>query len=436
MISNDAILFEAATVMQLNPNIGSDPKESEHIISYLPLSHIAGQMVDIFAPLVVTAELKSSCCLHFADANALKGTLGDSLRRYRPTLFLGVPRVWEKVSEMMKAKAKGNSGIKLKLATWAKAKGLEKAMSAQLGGSGAIPPYYGVANAVIFKTVKKALGLDRCKFAMTGAAPITTDTLQYFGSLGLQINEVYGMSESCGATTFSVDATHKWGSCGFAMPGCEVKVDHSPSRGDAKDNGELCYRGRHIMMGYLKDKVKTDEAIDEDGWLHSGDLGKQDKFGMFYITGRIKELIVSAGGEKYPPIPCEDTMKKNCSGLANVMMVGDKRKYNVLLVTCKSKVDATSGVPLQELDGDACDVDPKCKTVAEAQKSKVWAEYIKKGIEKYNSQATSNAHKVQYHYILDEDFSVAKGQLTATLKLKRSVCMDMYKKEIDSMYKD
>ncbi len=139
------------------------------------------------------------------------------------------------------------------------------------------------------------------------------------------------------------------------------------------------------------------------------------------------------------------------------MMVGDKRKYNIVLVTCKCVVDK-DGNPTDKLDGDACDVDPACKTVGEAQKSAKWADYIKKGIKIYNDSATSNAHKVQYHTILDKDFSVNDGQLTATLKvsfidvnyqheylltvnelrhqLKRAVCNDMYKKEIDSLYKD
>jgi long-chain-fatty-acid--CoA ligase ACSBG len=128
-------------------------------------------------------------------------------------------------------------------------------------------------------------------------------------------------------------------------------------------------------------------------------------------------------------------MKKSCPGLSNVMMVGDKRKYNVLLVTCKVKVDK-DGNPTQELDGDACDVDKSCKTVSDAQNSKVWDAYIKKGMSEYNAAATSNAHKVQYHKMLSKDFSVNGGELTATLKLKRSVVDKLYEKEISSLYKD
>lgn len=126
-------------------------------------------------------------------------------------------------------------------------------------------------------------------------------------------------------------------------------------------------------------------------------------------------------------------MKKSCNGLANVMMVGDKRKFNVLLVTLKSKIDK-DGNPLEGLDGEALDVDPNCKTIGQAKTSKLWEEHIKKGMKVYNDSCPSNAHKVQYFAILDRDFSVNGGELTATLKLKRAVCMEIYKKEIDAMY--
>merc|ERR1711871_1501658 len=132
---------------------------------------------------------------------------------------------------------------------------------------------------------------------------------------------------------------NKWGSVGFAFPGLEIKVDHDLSRGDKAGEGELCFRGRNVMMGYLFNEKKTRSAIDAEGWLHSGDIGRVDADGMYYITGRIKELIITHGGENIAPVPIEDCIKVNCPALANVMMIGDKRKYNVCLVTLKSGVD-------------------------------------------------------------------------------------------------
>jgi long-chain-fatty-acid--CoA ligase ACSBG len=163
-------------------------------------------------------------------------------------------------------------GINLPLSS----QGLARAEQAQLTGNGSVPLLYPVAQKVVFSAIRAALGLDRMKFALTGAAPMTMQCLSYFESLGLHINEVYGMSESTGATTWSTNATNIWGSCGFCMPGLEVKVDHQKDRGDKPGEGEICFRGRHIMLGYLKEPAKTAEAIDECGWLHSGDIGRQD----------------------------------------------------------------------------------------------------------------------------------------------------------------
>ena len=177
----------------------------------------------------------------------------------------------------------------------------------EMGGSGAYPCCYGLAEKIVFSKVKANLGLDCCKFGFTGAAPIMVDTLAYFGQLGIQINEVYGMSECTGACTWSLDDTHKAGSCGFAMPGVEVAVLNSesgstvpPASGPTPseaEQGEICFRGRNIMMGYLANPAlgdahvqeimkKTREAIDEEGWLHSGDKGCVDDRGMIRITGR------------------------------------------------------------------------------------------------------------------------------------------------------
>lgn len=278
MITHDNIVYEAKVAVHLLPQMGATP---ECVLSYLPLSHVAGMMVDIVCPVVMTACRSSHCTVYFARSYDLKlATIGDRLRAVRPSMFLGVPRVWEKISEKMKSMVAKNplTGVKLKLALWAKKLGLEHQMNCQLGGSGSKGFGYPIAKKLILDTVKRKLGLDRCKFAFTGAAPITTETLSYFGALGIQINEVYGMSECCGATTWSTDEAHVWGSCGFCMPGMEVKVFKVDDRdlnkktecprakdmtkASEEEQGEICFRGRHIMAGYManpdlgKDHVK------------------------------------------------------------------------------------------------------------------------------------------------------------------------------------
>jgi long-chain-fatty-acid--CoA ligase ACSBG len=434
MISHDNILFEANSVMKLLPWVAANGRE-EHIISYLPLSHVAGNLVDILMPIICTALRSGTSTTHFARPTALKGTLGDTLRAVRPTMFLGVPRVWEKISEMMKKKGKANKGAKLALIKWAKAKGLVGALTAQVGGDNSKPWGYTLAKTLVFKKVRAQLGLDRCRFAFTGAAPITTETLGFFGALGLPICEVYGMSESCGATTWSTPECHKWGSVGFPLPGTEIKIDHDSSR-DKPGEGEICFRGRHIMQGYMNNEAKCKSAIDAEGWLHSGDVGRIDEEGLVYITGRIKELIITAGGENIAPVPIEDAIKANCPFISNIMMVGDKRKYNVALVTLKSVEDKETGGHKDELDGAAKDTFGDI-SVTEAMDKQEVLDAIQEGITKYNKSAlcVSNAQKIQYFKVLDKDFSVPGGDLTATLKLKRSVVAEKYADVIDSMYK-
>lgn len=449
MLSHDNISFNAQCVIQIIAsctNIGTE--REERMLSYLPLSHVAGLMLDIVAPIMLVYKGPGWGRIDFARPDALKGTLPDALKETRPTMFLGVPRVWEKIKEAMVQKVRANppKGMKASVANWAKGVGISNARNKQLGGSGSTPWGISLADKLVFSTVKDALGLDKCEFAFTGAAPITVDVLEFFGQLGVQINEVYGMSESTGATTWSSTTYHKWGSCGYEMPGVEVKIDHSKERGDKEGEGELCYRGRHIMKGYMANKnmgqahidlitKKNRAAIDDDGWLHSEDIGRKDENGMYYITGRIKELIIGAGGENIAPVPIEDKIKSYLPALANVMMVGDKRKFNTMLVTAKCKINAETGEPLDDLMGEALEVNPEVKTVKDAMNDEKWIKYVTEGITKYNNNdAVSRAQKIQKFKILPVDFSTVGGELTATLKLKRSVAQEKYMDLIDEMY--
>merc|ERR1712060_630644 len=242
------------------------------------------------------------------------------------------------------------------------------------------------------------------KFALTGAAPIRVDTLEYYGSLGIYINEVYGMSESTGVVTLSSDQAHQWGSCGWQLPGTEVKcfkVDSAdlnkktecppaPSLDSAEDEfmGEICFRGRCIMMGYLACKdmgdkhiaeiqKKTKDTIDKDGWLHSGDKGLKTKLGMYKITGRYKELIIGEGGENIAPVPIEDSVKGLCDAVGECMMIGDKRKYNVALITLKAKgangeVPGTDDLELSNTRSITLAGKSKSSKISEVMDDPVW----------------------------------------------------------------
>mmetsp|Transcript_12522 Transcript_12522/g.22105 ORF Transcript_12522/g.22105 Transcript_12522/m.22105 type:complete len:781 (+) Transcript_12522:52-2394(+) len=468
MISHDNILFEATCVLKIlrkHQGVGASSAE-ERILSYLPLSHVAGLMVDVVCPVIAAARSKSSVTVFFARPYDLKaGSIKDRLNVAKPTLFLGVPLVWEKIADRIRAIGAETTGAKKAVADWAKGLGLTYAKNCQLGGSGAQPFGYTLCNKLVLEKIKANLGLEECKFGFTGAAPIRVDTLEYFGSLGLSINEVYGMSECCGACTFSVDAAHEWGSCGWEIPGVEVKafivdpkdmnkkteVPAAPDLGNTDEafQGELCFRGRNIMMGYMAQpdlgqahvmeiNKKTAEAIDSEGWLHSGDKGMVTEAGLVKITGRYKELIIGEGGENIAPVPIEDQVKKACDGICEIMMVGDKRKYNVALVTLKAK-GANGEIPgSDDLDAGAARMNSGVTKISQAMDDKSIIELIQKAIETANANGKvcpNNAFKIQKFCILPTNFSEQEGELTPTKKLKRKNVETKYHDLIEKIYK-
>lgn len=393
--------------------------------------------------------------MHFARPYDLKaGTLGDRLRAVHPTLFLGVPRVWEKIQEKIMAKAAQNptTGIKNSLKLWALGLGLEHQVNCQLGGSGEYGTGYAIAEKLVLSKVKLLLGLDQCKFCFTGAAPIKTETLQFYGRLGLNINEVYGMSECTGATTWSTDLAHRWGSCGWAVPSTEVTVRSKSSNEEVLDGneGEICYRGRHIMMGYMANPdmgeqhvteiiAKNEGSIDGEGWLRSGDKGTRDQNGMIRITGRYKELIIGAGGENVAPIPVEDCLTELCPAISSCTMVGNKRPYCIALITLKAVGANNEVAGGDELDLEAADLGKQnnCTTISNAITNEKMQAAIEKFIDEVNKNKTvvpKPPSSIKRWTILPTNFSIAEGELTPTQKLKRSFVEKKYAHVIDAVY--
>jgi len=461
MITHDNMTFICTGVMGHSGGFGNTATE-ERIVSYLPLSHVAGMLLDICCPMTVGACKSGWVTTYFARVYDLKvGTLVERLRLVRPTLFLGVPRVWEKIAEKMKSMGANAKGLKASIGAFGKDKGLSAAKELQMGGSGKKPWGHGLADKLVLSKVSNNLGLDHVKLALTGAAPITRDTLEYFGMLGVQINECYGMSESTGATSWSSNEAHVWGSCGWAVPGSELKCFKIAEEGKelvecppAKDifnpteeeQGELCFRGRHIMAGYMANPAlgeahvaeiaaKNAEGIDKHGWCHSGDKGCIDARGMARVTGRYKELIITAGGENVAPVPIEDQLKATCDMISNIQMIGDKRKFNVALITLKCEGASGDLAGTNQLAGGAKHFDANIKTIQEACRSKKYMKAITDCITACNNDfVPSPPCKIQKFTILPHDFSVENGELTPTLKLKRSVSTEKYIEVVDRMY--
>ena len=271
-----------------------------------------------------------------------------------------------------------------------------------------------------------------------GAAPLEVRIVEYFASIDIPILDLFGQSECCGPHTSNAPNAWKIGTVGRPLPGTTSKTD--------PDNGELIYSGRHVFAGYMNMEDKTKETIDGEGFLHSGDVvkiddsmqdGKQNS-GFVSITGRIKELIITAGGENIPPVLIEDNMKASMTALSNCMTIGDKRKYLTILLCLQVEIDAETGVPTNKLTGAALEtskkIGSKASTSDEAKSCDKWKTYFDEGVSAANAMSTSRAQKIAKWSLLSTDFSEPGGELTPTLKLKRSVAQDKYSAEIKALY--
>jgi len=449
MVSHDNVSWVVASFVTF-AKYGSAPGGRERLVSYLPLSHIAAQAIDVFAGLVSVgrratpgAPLCEASTLFFARPDALKGTLKATLCYARPTVFFGVPRVWEKFAEALRAVGAATTGPKKLVSTWAKAVALatyeeNRADAPPAGYGGLLRPLERLVAAKVLAKVHAAIGLDRAHFCFTGAAPIATSTLSYFGSLGLVVNEAFGMSEVSGPGTVTLNSYYVPGWCGPAVPGVEIKLEHVPGR-DKPGEGEVCFRGRSVMLGYLRDGAKTREAIDADGWNHSGDTGALKSFGdgaapMLKITGRIKELLITAGGENVAPVPIEDALRASLPGVSAAVVVGDRRKFLSVLFTLKQRPNDATGSFDDVLVGEAADVSRSAKTAAAAADDRTWKAAVQLAIDEYNATAASSAQRIQKFAILPRDFSQATGELTPTLKLKRAAVVEKYGDVLAKIY--
>ncbi|XP_064084621.1 long-chain-fatty-acid--CoA ligase ACSBG2-like isoform X1 [Macrobrachium nipponense] len=425
MLSHDNLTW---TAHANSVNVDFHPGK-EVLISFLPLSHVAAQMADIY-----TCMYAGGTC-YFAQPDALKGSLGATLKEVRPTVFLGVPRVWEKIYEKMMEVGKKTTGVKRSIATWAKSIGLE-ANERKQRQDFRKPFCFSIANAVVFKKIKTVLGFDRCRLFISAAAPISPDIVRYFHSLDITLTEIYGMSESSGPHTVGLEKAFKVGSCGRTPPGFYTKL-HNP---DKDGNGEICMGGRHVSMGYLHMEDKTHEAIDDDGWLHTGDIGKLDSDNFLFITGRLKELIITAGGENVAPVLVEDTLKSELPCLSNCMLIGDKRKFLSILLTMKTNMNMDTGEPLDALTPAAIEwcrsVGSRANTIQDvlAGPDVNIMRAIQDGIDRANKQAPSNAQRIQKWTILPKDFSIPGGELGPTMKTKRPQVVLKYSETIERFY--
>lgn len=377
-------------------------RAGDDMISYLPLSHVAEQL------FALQSNIMLGTCVWFAESMEL---LGDALREVRPHHFLAVPRVWEKIQSKMEAAGASSPPLRRRIAAWARRVGAAGGVALQRGGPMPFP--YGLADRLVFSKVRQALGLDRARTLVTGAAPISRRTLEFFLSLGMPICEVYGMSETTAAITVSTPGAFRVGRAGRVIPGSEMRV---------AEDGEICVRGPHIFKGYYKDADATRETLDADGWLHTGDVGELDAEGYLAITDRKKELIITAGGENIAPQLVEGELE-SIPVVNQAVVIGDRRRYLSVLLT----LDA------ERVPRVASDVGSPARNPEEASRCAHFAAYLQREIEKVNHRL-ARVQTVKKFAVLPGELSIDGGELTPTLKLKRKRIAEKYATIIERMY--
>lgn len=425
MMSHDNLTWNTKTAC----NIHKFEKGNFRILSYLPLSHIAGNMVDIHAPMYMAGTT------YFADKNVLKSTLLDNTNWCKPTVFLGVPRVWEKIQEKMLEKAKDVKGLKKTISKQAKLTGLKYHQEGDKEG------LFKVFQKIYYSKVKALLGFDQCKWFFTGAAPIEQKTMNYFMSLDIRILELYGMSESTGMHTSQLTEKYKSKSCGITPEGVTSKLVPS-SDAEVTDSEELWMSGRHIMMGYLNREDATRKDMTEDGWLKTGDLVSIDQNGFHFIVGREKDLIITAGGENIAPQTIHDTVKDKLPIISQVLLLGDKQKFVSTFLTLSVEVNTDTMEPTNKLSSAARDwcrsVGSNANTIEDILRgpdNRVM-KGLQAGIDAANRQAVSNAQKIQKWMILPRDFSLPGGEMGPTMKVKRGAVTKKYQSAVDKIYQN
>lgn len=395
MLSHGNLAWTASTLIAIDRG-GTD----DCSLSYLPLSHIAEQMGTIHLPATIGSAV------YYAEAQE---KVPDNLKEVRPTVFFGVPRIWEKFHAAMNAKLGAVTGVKRSLLDRCRKVCLEyyRRRGAGLPIGAGLALQHRLLTRLVTNKIKVAIGFDRMRHCITGAAPLSSEILEFFTSIDLPIMEVYGQSEGSGPTSFNTPQRTKIGTVGPALPGVEVKIG---------DDGEVLVRGPNVFMGYLKDPEATNATL-EDGWLHSGDLGSVDEQGFLFITGRKKEIIITSGGKNITPRNIEEALKQSAL-ISEAVVIGDRRKFLSVLVTLdENAAKAVCAEPRQDSESD----------------KEALAKQVQQLIDEVNPKL-ARVEQLKKFTILPAALSVEGGELTPTLKIKRSVVAKKYAKEIDAMY--
>ena len=382
-----------------------DVMEHEEQLSFLPLCHILERSVSVMIPL------KTGAVVNFAESI---DTVPENIREVSPTVFIAVPRIWEKfyssITILMKdATFIGKFFYQLSINVGSKYKeyfidGKEPPLSLKLS--------YWICNQLVLKNIKKLLGLNNCRYALSGAAPISPDLINWYLSLGIDMREGWGMTETAGVGTAFYSREIKLGHVGRAVNDSEVRI--------AQD-GEILFRGPGVFCGYLNKPEQTKETLI-DGWLHTGDVGEIDNYGNLKITDRKKDIIITAGGKNISPSEIENELKFS-PFISDAVVIGDKRKF----LSCLIMIDEENVMKhAQDNDIPFSNFESLCK-------SEEIVSLIDDEVNKVNKKFAS-VEQVKKFSLIDIQLTAEDDELTPTMKLKRKFINQKYGDIIESMY--
>jgi long-chain acyl-CoA synthetase len=401
MLSHKNLVWTTERLLQA-VNFKAEPGR---LLSYLPLSHIAEQILSLHAPLMLGAQV------YFADSLE---AVPQNLKEVRPTFFFGVPRVWEKFKAKAEEGMRSQPALRQKVLAWARDVATAYHSLSLRHEKVPLPleAQYHLARRLVFTPLHARIGFDQVEFFSTGAAPIGRDVLDFFASIDIVIREVWGMSELTGPATLNIVEATRLGSVGRPLVGVEVRI---------AEDGEILVRGDGVCLGYFKEPAATAELL-EGGWLHTGDVGHLDGEGFAHITGRKKEIIVTSGGKKTAPSGIE-TLLKGVKPVSQAVVIGERRNYLVALLT----LDAEGARALAREKGwpeepRALASDPRMRR------------HLEEAIERDVNAKLSRFETIKRFAILPEDFTIDAGEMTPSLKVRRVVVEKKYASVIESLY--
>jgi long-chain acyl-CoA synthetase len=377
----------------------------DRFISFLPLSHIAERVVSHFGQIVSGGETWFARSL---------STIAEDLRACRPTIFFAVPRVWEKFQAAILEELDAAPAPVRWTATGYLRSATVRNNAHRAGRRQTFGHYltYEVANRTVGAALRRKLGLDRARILVSGAAPIDAELLWWFHGIGLPVAEVYGQTEDCGPTTINPPGRIHVGTVGLPLPGLEVRI---------ADDGEILARGGNVCAGYYHDAVKTNELIDDDGWMHSGDLGRIDGDGYVHVTGRKKDLIITSSGKNIAPQELETRLRSQPL-ISQAVVIGDGRSHLTALLALDSESTTHWAEAHGKVGGfEALRDDPDLRADVADSVANV-------------NEGHSPIEQIKTWRIIPRELTVAAGELTPTLKVKRDVVAARFGDLIEEMY--